>query len=630
MVDILKEVLKDIPKEADIEDACFEGANIVLYTKSREFFTQESGLIRDIVDKIKKRIELRPSPSLCMSQEETEKKIKEITPKEAGELNIIFDPQRSVVIIESEKPGIAIGKNGEVLREIKKATFWVPLVRRIPTIKSTIIEKIRKVLYENNDYRKKFLDKVGHRIYDGWIREKKNEWVRISILGAGRQVGRSCFLLQTPESRVMLDCGIDVAAQEEKDTFPQLDAPEFDINELDAVIVSHSHIDHVGLIPYLYKLGYRGPVYMTLPARDISSLLCLDYIGVSVKDNKKAIYSSSDIKEMVKHSITLNYEEVTDITPDIRVTFYNAGHVLGSCLVHLHIGNGLHNLVYTGDLNYENSNLLPAAITRFPRLETLIIESTHAGRDDNPPTRRDSELELLKTIKETVAKKGKVLMPVLGVGRSQEVMIILEKSIRAGELEELPIYIQGLVWDITAIHTTYPDFFYSPIRKLIFHKDQNPFLHPCFKRVGSQKEMQDVLDGGPCIILATSGMLTAGASVEYWKALCEDEKNALVFTCYQGPGSLGRRLLNGEKELRLEGEDKVYKMNMGMFALSGFSGHSSRQQLMNFVRHLDPKPKKIIVVHGEPSNCLDLASSLHKLFRLETTAPKNLDVIRIN
>ena len=629
MVDILKEVLKDIPGEANISTACFEAANIVLYTRSKEFFLRENGLIKSIVDKIKKRIELRPDPELCLSQEDADSTIRKIIPEDAGELNIIFDPQRSVVIIESEKPGLAIGKNGEVLREIKRQTLWIPLVRRIPTIKSNIIEKIRQVLYENNDYRKKFLDKVGHRIYDGWIREKKNEWVRISFLGASRQVGRSCFLLQTPESRVLLDCGIDVAAQEEKDAFPQLDAPEFDINELDAIIVSHSHIDHVGLVPYLYKMGYRGPCYMTLPARDIGSLLCLDYIGVAAKDNKKSIYSSSDIKEMVKHSITLNYEEVSDITPDIRVTFYNAGHVLGSCLVHIHIGNGLHNLLYTGDLNYENSNLLPAATTRFPRLETVIIEATHAARDDNPPTRRESELELIKVIKETFARKGKVLMPVLGVGRSQEIMVILEKAIRAGELDEISIYVQGIVWDITAIHTTYPDFFYSQVKKLIFHKDQNPFLHPCFKRVGSQKEMKQVLEGGPCVIVATSGMLTAGSSVEYWKELCENEANSLVFTCYQGPGSLGRKLLHGEKEIQLPGEEKIHKMNMQMHALAGFSGHSSRQQLLNFIKRLEPKPRKIIVVHGEPSNCLELASTVHKLFHIETVAPKNLDVLRL-
>ena len=289
----------------------------------------------------------------------------------------------------------------------------------------------------------------------------------------------------------------------------------------------------------------------------------------------------------------------------------------------------MHNLLYTGDLNYENSNLLPAAITKFPRLETVIMEATHGNREENPPTRAQCEEELNKIIKATIERKGKILMPVLGVGRSQEVMIILEKAIRQGQLENIPIYIQGLVWDITAIHTTYPDFFYSTIRKRIFHKDDNPFLNPCFKRIGSQKEMQEVLDGGPCIILATSGMMTAGASVEYWKNLCESKRNSLVFTCYQGPGSLGRRILNGEKEIQINGDEKVYKMEMEMYYLSGFSGHSSRQQLLNFVRRLSPRPKKVILVHGEPSNCIDLASTIHKQNRIETIAPKLLEAVRL-
>ena len=218
MTDILKEVLKFIPKSTDISDSVFEGANIVLYTKNKDFFLNNNGLIKEIVDSIKKRVELRPDPSITMDQEKAEDVIKKLVPKEAGLSQILFDPQRSIVVIESEKPGVAIGKNGEILKKIKEKTLWIPQIKRTPSIRSKLIEKIRQVLYENNDYRKKFLDKVGHRIYDGWIREKKNEWVRISILGAGRQVGRSCFLLQTPESRILLDCGVDISS--EKEPFP--------------------------------------------------------------------------------------------------------------------------------------------------------------------------------------------------------------------------------------------------------------------------------------------------------------------------------------------------------------------------------------------------------------------------
>ena len=153
--------------------------------------------MKEIVNKIKKRVELRPDPSICMEMEKAEKEIEKLLPKEAGHSEILFDPQRSRVIIEAEKPGLAIGKQGELLKEIKRRTFWVPIVRRKPAIKSTIIENIRKVLYENNDYRKRFLNKVGERIYGSPRKEGSQEWIRISFLGASRQVGRSCFLLQS-------------------------------------------------------------------------------------------------------------------------------------------------------------------------------------------------------------------------------------------------------------------------------------------------------------------------------------------------------------------------------------------------------------------------------------------------
>src|SRR3989339_721358 len=228
--EIIKEILKCIP-EGKISDVNFEGANIVLYTKKKDFFLDNGGIIKGIVDTIK-------------------------------------------IIIESEKPGMAIGKDGELLQEIKKKTLWVPIIRRTPTIRSQLIENIREVLYQNNDYRRKFLHKTGERIYNGWLRrQKKEEWIRITYLGSAREVGRSCLLLQTPESRVLLDCGINAGADSQEEMYPYLEAPEFNISQLDAVIVSHAHLDHSALIPYLFKFGYRGPVYCTPPTRDMMALL---------------------------------------------------------------------------------------------------------------------------------------------------------------------------------------------------------------------------------------------------------------------------------------------------------------------------------------------------------------------
>jgi len=627
--EILKEVMKYVPEDK-ISDAGFEGANIVLYTKDKEFFLENNGMIKEIVNAIKKRVELRPDPSITMDMEKAEKEIRKLIPEEANIDQVIFDPQRSIVIIEAEKPGVAIGKQGSLLRDIKNATFWVPLIRRTPPIKSKITENVRAVLYQNSEYRRKFLNKVGHRIYDGWIRGKKSEWIRMTYLGAGREVGRSAILLQTPESRVLLDCGVNLASEE--NAYPYLEAPEFKIDELDAVIVSHAHLDHCGFVPYLFKFGYRGPVYCTPPTRDVMGLLQLDLIKIARAEGKEPIYTTDDIKETVKHTITLDYEEVTDITPDIRITLYNAGHILGSAMVHLHIGNGLHNLLYSADMKYGKSQLLDPAITEFPRLETLMMESTYGGKDNIQPTRQECEAEFADIIKNTVAKRGKVIIPVLGVGRAQEVMLVVEEMIRTGQLEKIPIYVDGMVWDVTAIHTAYPEYLNTFVRKQIFHKDANPFLSDIFKRVGSSKERQQILEEeGPAVFLATSGMLTGGPSVEYFKSLASGSMHSIIFVSYQGEGSLGRRVQRGEKEIIFTHGNKqeLVKVSLGVFTIEGLSGHSDRRQLLNFVHRLNPRPKKIILNHGESSRCLDLASTIHKLNRVETVAPRNLETVRL-
>lgn len=632
MADIIKEILKDLPGDK-ISEACYEAANIVLYTKDQDFFLNNGGKIKEIVDKIKKRIELRPDPSITMDMEEAEKEIKKILGEEAGIDQIIFDPQRSMVIIEAEKPGLAIGKQGALLREIRQKTLWVPHIRRKPAIRSKLIENIRAVLYQNSDFRRKFLDRVGHRIYDGWLREKKHEWVRVSFLGAGRQVGRSCLLLQTPESRVLLDCGIDPArSTDSSDAYPFLEVPEFKINELDAVIVSHSHLDHCGLIPYLIKFGYQGPIYCTAPTRDVMALLQLDFIKIMRNEGKEPLYTSEEVKQMVKQTIILDYNEVSDITPDIRITLYNSGHILGSAMVHLHIGNGLHNFLYSSDMKFGRTALLEPAVTEFPRLETLMIEATYGGKDNVLPTRKECEDQLKKIILDTIDRGGKVLIPVLGSGRAQEVLVLIEEMERNGILSKIQVFIDGMVWDITAIHTAYPEYLNNSIRKLIFHKDQNPFLNDMFKRVGSQKErMQVIEETCPCVILATSGMLVGGPSVEYFKHLADNKRNSLVFVSYQGEGSLGRRVQRGELEINMGSAMKpeIVKVNMELHTIDGLTGHSGRNQLMSFIHKCNPHPKKVLINHGESSRCADLASAIHKQYRIETLAPRNLEVVRL-
>jgi len=626
-MDILKNIIEQL--HGDVTDAGFEGANIVLYTNNEKFFKEGEGKIKEIVNQIKKRIELRADQKILLPQEKVESEIRSIIPSEAEITNIIFDFHRSIVIIEAKRPGMVIGKQGSILEEIRKKTLWTPQVQRSPAIKSQITENIREVLYANNNYRRRFLNEIGKKIYTDWNPEKTDEWIRLTFLGGARQVGRSCMLLQTPNSKILLDCGIDVASQG-SEKFPSFNIPEFDISQVDAVIISHAHLDHVGLLPYLYKMGYKGPVYMTAPSRDIAALLSLDFIGVAYKQAAAPIFDSKDIKEMVKHSICLNYNEVTDITPDVRLTFYNAGHALGSAMIHLNIGNGAHNLLYTGDFKYGKSRLLDPAVNIFPRVESVITESTYGSKMDVLPPRADSEQQLLDSVSKTIERGGKVLIPELGLGRAQETMLILEDAMNSEKIKKVPIYIDGMIWDINAIHTAYPDFLSGKVRSSVF-QDKNPFMSDIFLRVGSAQERKEVIEGSPCIVLATSGMLVGGASVEYFREFAGNEKNTIVFVCYQGVGSLGRQVQDGIPETRMivDGKEEIVKINLEINTITGLTAHAGRNELISFFNNMKPKPKRIIINHGEVSKSLDLASALYKLNRVETNVPRALETLRL-
>jgi len=628
MSDILKSIEEELPKGV-ISESIVEGANIVIYTSDKDFFKNGEGKIKEVVDIVKKRIELRADKKLLASEEDTEKTIKALVEQEAGITNMIFDVQRSTVIIEAKKPGMVIGKGGSILKDIKVSTLWTPTVQRSSAIPSKITEKIRSVLYANNNYRKKFLNDIGEKIYKDWTLDKMDIWARVTYLGSGRQVGRSCLLLQTPNSKILLDCGINPGISKGPDRFPYLDVSEIgDISTIDAIILSHAHTDHSALIPYLYKMGYKGPVYMTAPTRDISALLALDFIGVAYKQAEAPIFRAEQVKDMVKHSICLNYGEVHDITPDIRITFYNAGHVLGSAVTHINIGNGAHNFVYTGDTNYKKSRLLDPAVNRFPRAETVTLESTYGAKTDIHPPMREVEQEFLDAANETIKKGGKILLPELGLGHAQETMLRVEEAIRTGKLPEIPVYLDGMLWDITAIHTAYPDFLSSNVRGQIF-QDNNPFTSSILKRVGSPTERKEVIEGGPCIIIATSGMLVGGASVEYFRNLADNPKNLLIFGCYQAPMSLGGKVKAGEKVVRIEESGETVEVKMRVETMYGLSPHSGRNELVQYINRMNPRPKKIIINHGEVSKSLDLASSLYKMNRVETTVPRNLETIRL-
>ncbi|MCK9151494.1 beta-CASP ribonuclease aCPSF1 [Methanobacterium alcaliphilum] len=627
--EIKKTIVQRLPPRVQVAKVEFEGPEVVIYTKNPEIITENGDLIRDLAKDIRKRIIIRSDRSVLTEPEKAINKIHDIVPEEANITNISFDEVTCEVIIEARKPGLVIGKYGATSREIVKKIGWAPKILRTPPISSEIIQRIRRTLRKNSKERKKILQELGNRIHQGIKYE--NDWTRLTSMGGFREVGRSCSLLQTPNSKVLLDCGVNVAGGDEKGSYPFLNVPEFVLDDLDAVIISHAHLDHSGFLPYLYHYGYEGPVYCTTPTRDLMTLLQLDHIDIAHREDDPLPFNVKHVKKSIKHTITLDYGEVTDIAPDIRLTLHNAGHVLGSAMAHMHIGDGQHNMVYTGDFKNERSRLLEPAVTKFPRIETLLMESTYGGHEDVQPSRNSAEKEMVKTIYHTLKKGGKILIPVFAVGRAQELMIVLEEYIRNGLIDEVPIYIDGMIWEANAIHTARPEYLSKDLRDQIFHMGRNPFISDVFHKVNGLDERKDIVEGDPSIILSTSGMLTGGNSVEYFKWLCGDEKNSLVFVGYQSEGSLGRRIQKGWKEIPLkeDGKTNVYHVKMHIKTIEGFSGHSDRRQLMDYVRRLTPKPEKVLICHGDNYKTLDLASSIYRSYKIETRTPMNLESVRI-
>src|SRR5213596_2999667 len=503
---IRETIVEHMPKDAEITRIEFEGPRLAIYVRN--------------VNLLHKRIVIRSDQSIRLPEREAEGYIRKLIPTEAEVTGTNFDPSLGEVVVEAKKPGVAIGKEASVLQQVVKETRWRPRILRAPPLHSKIISSTRHILHTESEERSRILRDVGERIFRPTF--SKAGYVRLITLGAFREVGRAAMLIQAGDSTVLLDCGINPGAQDPSHAYPRFDADEFDLEKLDAVVISHAHLDHCGILPFLYKYGYDGPIYCSEPTQVLMTLHQLDYLDVHSREGEHSPFDQKDVREVVTHTIPLRYNVVTDVAPDIKLTLHNAGHILGSSIVHLHIGEGLHNIVYSADFKFGRTMMLDSAMAQFPRAETLIIESTYGGPDDIMPDREGVEGKLVSIVNETAEKNGKVLIPVPAVGRAQEIMLVLDAYMKNGALRELPIYIEGMVNEATAIHTAFPEYLVRDIKEQILHQDLNPFQSEYFHPVTHPGDRDEIVAGGPCVIIATSGMMEGGPAIDYFRRLSPD------------------------------------------------------------------------------------------------------------
>ncbi|GGK82186.1 beta-CASP ribonuclease aCPSF1 [Haloarcula sebkhae] len=627
--DVKATIDEEVPRRISVSDVTYEGPELVIYTRDPKEFAANSDLVRRLASKLRKRITVRPDPDVLAPPSEAESAIRELIPEEAGVMDLNFHTDTGEVVIQAQKPGVVIGRRGATLREITQEVGWTPEVVRTPPIESSTVDNVRNFLKQEREDRRDILERVGRQIHREPMSD--DEYVRITTLGSCREVGRAAFILSTPDTRILIDCGNKPGSNGEK---PYLDIPEAfgaGTNGIDAVVLTHAHLDHSALVPLLFEYGYDGPIYCTEPTRDLMGLLTLDHLDTAADEGRTPPYDSEMVREAIKHTIPLEYGDVTDIAPDIKLTLHNAGHILGSSVCHFHVGDGLYNVAFSGDIHYDDTRLFDGAVNDFPRVETLVLESTYGGRNDYQTDQEDSERKLKQIIQNAYDRDGKVLIPTFAVGRAQELMLVLEEAMRNGDIPEMPVHLDGMIWEATAVHTTYPEYLRDGLQDRIFDEDENPFLADQFNPIdGGDEERQEIADGDSSIILSTSGMLTGGPAMSWLEQLGPDTDSTLTFVGYQAQGTLGKRIQRGIDEVPVggSGRSETVPLEMNVETVDGFSGHADRQGLENFVKTMNPRPEKILCVHGDESATQDLSSSLYHDQNIRTFAPENLETFR--
>jgi len=670
---VSKIILKSIPSDSQITFVRFEGPNIALYTKNPKFaLTELTYFLSSLSKTLKKRFIIRTDPSSRLPEDQTRQAVVKLLPKDVQVSAIFCDDATGEVVLEVSKPE-AIDPN--MLIQIAQSTGWIAHTRRSPHISSSTINTLHSTLKSSAKERTEFLQKLGKRIFREPLivssvngsdtvprrqyhhqqqqqqttstittttatseprSNKPQSWstsreeVMLFCLGGVKQVGRSCFVVVTPETKVMLDCGINPGEMSGLDAYPRLDWFNFDLDDLDAVVISHAHIDHQGFLPTLFKYGYRGPVYCTEPTLPLMILLQMDSVKIANSNGTYLPYSSRDVNEVIKHCITLPYGKPTDISPDVTITLNNAGHIMGSATVHLNI-SGAHNILYSGDYKYAKTQLLDSAVSIYPRVETLITESTYGNTTDVMPDQQSVYRSFTESINKTLTDGGKVLVPVPAVGRAQEIMLVMAKEMKEGRLIESPIYIEGMISEASAIHMSYAHYLGSDVRKSV-SQGINPFQSEYFTIISGYGKRDDILnDENPAIVMATSGMLEGGPSVEYFKELAPNPKNKIIFVSYQINGTLGRRVLDGAMSevsmMDKSGKVKVVPVRCQTQKIDGFSGHSDFNQILNFVSRI--RPKRVLVNHGEKSKSENVASAIYSRLKIRSGVPDNREIVRL-
>ncbi len=461
--------------------------------------------------------------------------------------------------------------------------------------------------------------------------------MKITFLGGVGTVTGSMYLIRTNRKNILLECGLYQGKR--KESYERNRKFDFEIRRIDAVVVSHAHIDHTGNLPNLIKQGYDGPIYATHATRDLCSAMLPDSGRIHEQDVRyvnhkrerkhlppvEPLYTEADALSTLRYFVSVGYERPVEIARGVQATFLDAGHILGSAMVLLEVvEDGKHTrLIFSGDLGQPNLPIVRDP-TPMPPADYLMIESTYGDRD-HPPI-EDVKEKLSRIINQVVKRKGRVIIPAFAVGRTQDIVYDLHQLTDEGRIPHVPIYVDSpLAVNATEIFRLHPECYDQETRDFLSeYREYDPFGFYRMHYVHSVEQSKELNEmPNPLIIISASGMAEAGRVQHHLKHAITDPRNAVLITGWQAPQTLGWHISQQEPYVRIFGEE--FPLKAEVHTLYEYSAHAGRKDLLAWARPRAEFIKSAFVVHGDPQPAQALAAGLRDEGYRQVVVPQRGD-----
>ena len=459
-------------------------------------------------------------------------------------------------------------------------------------------------------------------------------------MGANRQVTGSQYCLEAGGATILIDCGMFQEREYKARNWEPSPVPP---EKIDAVLLTHTHVDHCGLVPKLVREGYRGPIFATGATADLAEIVLRDSAKIQSEDAAykkkrhhkegregkfpiKPLYTIDDVDRALSLFEGVSYEQPVDVNPQVTATFHDAGHILGSSIVELKVGDGSRRrLLFSGDLGQCGKPLIrdPSC---FADADYVVLESTYGGRDHQD--QGDVEEQLAAVINRAVGGGGNVVIPIFAIERAQELTFHISRLVRDGRIGDLPVFLDSpMAVDVTEVFQRHRECFDVETWQLIT-SGEPPLRFPGLRMVRTVEQSRQINElEEPAIIMATSGMCTAGRIKFHLRRNISRPESTLLFVGYQGRGTLGRQILDGKPIVRIHG--RQWKVQARVEQIDGFSGHADRAGLLRWLGYFQKPPRHLFLTHGEHDEALSLAEHVRKEMGWEVSVPQYQDAVQL-